>query len=36
MKLKELALKLGLELRGDGGVEIFAPAVRRCAVYTRL
>ncbi len=26
MKLKELALKLGLELRGDGGVEIFAPA----------
>ncbi len=26
MKLKELASKLGLELRGDGGVEIFAPA----------
>ncbi len=26
MKLKELAAKLGLELRGEGGVEIFAPA----------
>src|SRR5271155_2194500 len=26
MKLKELASKLGLEIRGDGGVEIFAPA----------
>src|SRR5580658_5661463 len=26
MKLKELASKLGLEMRGDGGVEIFAPA----------
>src|SRR5271156_615889 len=26
MKLKELASKLGLENRGDGGVEIFAPA----------
>ncbi len=26
MKLKELAGKLGLELRGDGDVEIFAPA----------
>ena len=26
MKLKELASKLGLELRGDGSVEIFAPA----------
>ena len=26
MKLKELASKLGLELRGDPGVEIFAPA----------
>ena len=26
MKLKELASKLGLEFRGDGGVEIFAPA----------
>src|SRR5208282_4686095 len=26
MKLKELASKLGLESRGDGGVEIFAPA----------
>ena len=26
MKLKELASKLGLEIRGDGDVEIFAPA----------
>ena len=26
MKLKELASRLGLELRGDGGVEIVAPA----------
>jgi UDP-3-O-[3-hydroxymyristoyl] glucosamine N-acyltransferase len=26
MKLKELADRLGLELRGDGSVEIFAPA----------
>jgi UDP-3-O-[3-hydroxymyristoyl] glucosamine N-acyltransferase len=26
MKLKELASKLGLEIRGDGEVEIFAPA----------
>jgi len=26
MKLKELASKLGLEIRGDGGVEIFGPA----------
>ena len=26
MKLKELASKLGLEIHGDGGVEIFAPA----------
>ena len=26
MKLNELASKLGLELRGDGGVEIYAPA----------
>ncbi|HYB89651.1 MAG TPA: UDP-3-O-(3-hydroxymyristoyl)glucosamine N-acyltransferase [Candidatus Binataceae bacterium] len=26
MKLKELASRLGLELRGDGDVEIFAPA----------
>ena len=26
MRLNELASKLGLELRGDGGVEIFAPA----------
>jgi len=26
MKLKELASKLGLELRGDGNVEIYAPA----------
>jgi len=26
MKLNELASKLGLELRGDGGAEIFAPA----------
>src|ERR1700678_2354385 len=26
MKLKELASKLGLELCGDGGVEIFGPA----------
>ena len=26
MNLKELASKLGLEIRGDGGVEIFAPA----------
>lgn len=26
MKLKDLAQRLGLELRGDGGVEIFAPA----------
>src|SRR5260370_12501073 len=26
MQLKELASKLGLEIRGDGGVEIFAPA----------
>src|SRR4029077_12508655 len=26
MKLNELASKLGLEVRGDGGVELFAPA----------
>src|SRR5260370_35373793 len=26
MKLNELASKLGLELRGDGGAEIYAPA----------
>ena len=26
MRLKELASKLGLDIRGDGGVEIFAPA----------
>ena len=26
MKLNELASKFGLELRGDGGAEIFAPA----------
>src|SRR5437879_5406125 len=26
MKLKELALKLGLDLRGDGAIDVFAPA----------
>ncbi len=31
MKLKDLASKLGLELRGDGDVEIFAPAPTEAA-----
>src|SRR5258708_5437204 len=31
MKLKDLAARLGLEMRGDGGVEIFAPAPTEAA-----